>query len=96
MKSLKESININEGAGELETAIKLAFAGCFTQVDYQNRLKELMSALRNAAEGRVKFGKKNAAKTPEFYKYALQFSMAVNSMDFDVNEILNNDKIWRE
>lgn len=96
MKSLKESININEGATELETAIKLAFAGCFTQVDYQNRLKELMSALRKAAEGRVKFGKKNAEKTPEFYKYALQFSMAVNSMDFDVREILDNDKIWRE
>ena len=96
MKSLKESININEAASNLETAIDLAFSGCFTQVDYQNKLRELMSSLRKVAEGKVKFGKKNAAKTPEFYKYALQFSMAVNSMDFDVNEILNNDKIWRE
>lgn len=96
MKSLKESININEAASELEAAINIAFAGCFTQVDYQNKLKELMSALRKAAEGKVKFGKKNAVKTPEFYKYALQFNMAVNSMDFEVREILDNDKIWRE
>lgn len=96
MKSLKESISINEAAKELETAIDLAFSECSTQADYQNKLREVMSSLRKAAAGKVKFGKKNASKNPEFYKYALQFSMAINSMDFDVNEILDNDKIWRE
>ena len=96
MKSLKDSININEASSKLEETIMLAFAPCKTQVDYQNKIKELMSALRNMAAGKVKWGKKNASNYPEFYKHALQLSMAINSMDFDVNEILNNDKIWRE
>ena len=92
MKDIKNFIN--EANDPIESQIDLWLGPCKTQDDYQRFLKRISFALYKAAQ------RKTTAKVsktmPEFGKAANQFAIAVNSIRFDLDEVLKNDKIWRE
>lgn len=97
MKTLQESI-INEkfrSNSSYVGVIERFFEACENNDDCKAALKSLAFALDKAAKYYLKINKKEDKNSPE-YKSSYNLHQAIGSINFEINEVIENDKYWRE
>lgn len=93
MKTLQETINEAISSKDLTSVFTELFESCNNQEDYKNALNAVAFALYKAKDVNFKLKKKQG---DDASKFANQLSMAINSIKFEIDEVIKNDKIWRE
>lgn len=93
MKSLQETINEAISSKDLTGIFVELFESCNSQEDYKSALNTIGFALYKAKDVNFKSKKKQG---DDASKFANQLSIAINSIKFEIDEVIKNDKIWRE
>ena len=93
MKTLTDSINEALTSKDLTNAFTELFSICNNQEDYKEALNSIAFALYKAKDANAKSKKRQG---DDAVKFANQLSIAVNSIRLEIDEVIKNNKIWRE